>query len=310
MRTSFITDYKKLFNDIVDFTVDYIKSNNLQSAILGISGGIDSTVVAAILYEASRKLNVNKGEYFKFYGYSLPTDTTNKDEFYASNLVGNSFADEFEVHNIDNIATKIHEDFGISFDNDCLLGKETCFRRGNVKARLRMSYLYDRAKAHRGLVVGTDNWTEKLLGFSTIGGDDTADYMPLQNLWKTEVYGIAKYLLEMYKNQNAFDKAHAMQASIELAPQDGLGISNSDMEQIGAENYYDVDEILVKFEKYQWYINMGGDVSDKKRDEYFSDLIEKFGKSVCNNVIRRRTNNFKLNLPLEFVFDDGEYTDI
>lgn len=302
-------NYKNLFDSMVNFTFEYIKNNKLQSAILGISGGIDSTVVAVLLYEVGKKFeNEVKENIFKFYGFSLPTNTTNNKEYFVSTLVGNTFCRHsaytnpfFETININDLSVSI-SDFCLG--NKLYDGNNDRFRRGNVKSRLRMLYLYDKAKEHKGFVVGTDNYTEKLLGFSTIGGDALADYMPLQNLWKTEVYGLAKYLLEKYKIEENWAAVNAINESINLIPQDGLGISTSDMEQIGAKDYYEVDEILYQYEKYLEYLDMGG-----YEDRFDSIVIEPLvagnhKREVIDKVLNRRKNNFKLNLPLEFNYND------
>lgn len=307
-------NYEKLFNQMVNFTYDYIWENGLESAILGISGGIDSTVVAALLYEVSKKHNewfkslsdddIEKNNYntFLFYGFSLPTKTTHPTEYHVSQLVGNAFCryeecllPSFFTDNIDECANFISRFVRVQDKDGNVID---AFRNGNIKSRLRMVYLYDKAKEHNGFVVGTDNYTEKLLGFSTIGGDALADYMPLQYLWKTEVYGLANYLLEKYKKEENWGAVHAISESIKLIPQDGLGISTSDMGQIGAKNYYEVDEILYTFE------NLHVSLSTFMKSKEYSDLCNKFKKDVVDKVLWRRVRNFKLKLPLEFINDD------
>ena len=280
-------NYEELFNEMVDFTADYITKNGLRSANLGISGGIDSTVVAALLYEVRKKIHRENPDYiFGNFGYSLPTSTTYEGEYLVSTFVGNAFADIFETHNIELITSKMIIELQPSITD--------VFRRGNIKSRYRMVFLYDKAKENSGFVVGTDNYTEKLLGFSTIGGDALADYMPLQYLWKTEVYGLANYLKEKYIKEENWGAVNAINESIKLIPQDGLGISTSDMDQIGAKNYFDVDEILYEFEKMQ--VNL----SIFKMSSEYGNLCTKFTKEVVDDVLRRRVGNFKLNLPIEF----------
>ena len=281
-------NYEELFNEMVDFTADYIMKNGLRSANLGISGGIDSTVVAALLYEVRKKIHKENPDYiFGNFGYSLPTSTTYEGEYLVSTFVGNAFSDVFETHNIESITSKMIIELQPSIID--------VFRRGNIKSRYRMIFLYDKAKENSGFVVGTDNYTEKLLGFSTIGGDALADYMPLQYLWKTEVYGLANYLKDKYIKEENWSAVNAINESIKLVPQDGLGISTSDMDQIGAKNYFDVDEILYEFEdsilSYDAFVF----------SENYSKLCEKFTKDVVVDVIRRRVDNFKLNLPIEFI---------
>lgn len=233
-------NYSNVFNVLVDQLGGYITRNGLKSAILGISGGVDSTVVACIIREASIKYK------FEFLGYSLPTETTNKVEQNAADLVGSTICSKYLVNNIGYVANNfclyLLEQMPGCIDFKLSISEKLRF--GNIKSRCRMIYLYDYAAKNKGIVVGTDNYTEFLLGFSTIGGDALYDYNPISDLWKTEIYELAEYLRLYYVSKNEFGIAHAIDASIKLTPQDGLGISNSDMDQIGCKNYQEVDKIL------------------------------------------------------------------
>ena len=273
----------KVIDVIVNKLSDYFYKNNLHHVILGVSGGIDSTVVAILLYKAKEHLK-ELGFHFIIHGYSLPTSTTNPDELFVSTLVGHTFCDKFQVDNITGIAGNID-----NFLNSKLLPDS--FKSGNIKSRFRMMYLYNAAKDLKGCVVGTDNWTEKLLGFSTIGGDDTADIMPIQNLWKTEVYALANHFLVKYHEVEDYAKCHAIISSIQLAPQDGLGITNSDMDQLGAKDYYEVDKILYAY------------IVEKQPIE---EIVESFDVSTTYKIINRYNNNFKLKLPITITRDEFE----
>jgi NAD+ synthetase len=150
-------------------------------------------------------------------------------------------------------------------------------RLGNVKARLRMIHLYDLAKAYGGIVIGTDNYTEQVLGFSTIGGDALFDYCPIQKLWKTEVYELAYYYKKREIEMGNWAAVHALDESLEIKPQAGLGITASDMDEIGAPDYFAVDDVLYN-------------------DEHG---IEQPDKPYVETVLRRkRENAYKRNLPI------------
>ena len=83
-------NYSEILNKIIKETKDYIVNNNLKSMILGISGGIDSTVVAAICYEVSRQTGI------PLIGRSLPTKFNKEEEVTIAKLVGNAFCNDFE----------------------------------------------------------------------------------------------------------------------------------------------------------------------------------------------------------------------
>ena len=238
-------NYEKVFETLVRETKDYLHSNSLHAMVLGISGGIDSTVVAAICREVSDETGI------PFIGRSLPIKNKN-DEFSVSKLVGNAFCDDFKVVNLNYMCRHVIQAI---YDGEGTLG--TPISKGNIQARLRMIYLYNLAGINRGLVMDTDNLTEHNLGFWTIHGDE-GDFNPIGGLWKTEVYELAKYILRKYEGKmRSLDEGHfyeeedrlgamhkALIESIALTPTDGLGISNSDLEQIGAKSYKEVDDIL------------------------------------------------------------------
>lgn len=244
-------NYEKVFWTLVSETKKYLLDNNLKAMVLGISGGIDSTVTAAICYEVSKQTGI------PLIGRSLPIKNK-EDEFNTSRLVGEAFCDNFEVTNLYEVFNK----FLTLVDGDNLASlKRTPISDGNIQARLRMIYLYNLASIHNGLVMSTDNQTEYQLGFWTIHGD-VGDFDPLQDLWKTEVYGLAEWIQEDYllryqasiidreEDETFVKKSEAIKQSISLIPTDGLGISNSDLEQIGAKSYEEVDKILQNFSSY------------------------------------------------------------
>lgn len=276
-------DYKKAFDTMVEHGMDYIKNNNLKSVVLGISGGIDSTIVACIFNEVSVRLK-KEGKEFEFIGISMPTDTTDKKEFEISQMVLEAFCDYAITMDITSEAACMYGAINAHIFPPIFSSDTTSkYRRGNIKSRLRMIHLYDIAKAHGGIVLGTDNYTEYLLGYSTIGGDALFDYNPIQYLWKTEIYGLAEYLLYKYKKNrivkcypnSGHDKASALEASIKIPPQAGLGISTTDLEEIGAPSYEILDDIL----KYLVGVN--------KECHQDKDLIKVIEKRVNGNAYKR-----------------------
>lgn len=281
-------NYEKVFNTLVEETANYVTSNGLKAMVLGISGGIDSTVVAAICHEVSKKTGI------PLIGRSLPIKNKD-DEFSVSKLVGEAFCDEFKVFNLSNSykaslfdlcadAGLIKDCKGYDWywlsDLEELAGR-TPIANGNIQARCRMIHLYDIASIRKGLVMSTDNQTEYQLGFWTIHGD-VGDFDPIQDLWKTEVYRLARWICDYYtmmSDGEDVDKIQAIRESVALTPTDGLGISNSDLEQIGARTYYDVDRVL------QTLICKASPENDKLQDS----LEQELGREVVHKIIKRHT---------------------
>ena len=304
-------NYEHVFNILVDKTAEYVTSNNLKAMVLGISGGIDSTVVAAICHEVSKKTDI------PLIGRSLPIKNK-EDEFSVSELVGEAFCDEFKVFNLSNSykaslfdlcadAGLIKDCKGYDWywvsDLEELIGR-TPIANGNLQARCRMKHLYDIASIRKGLVMSTDNQTEYQLGFWTIHGD-VGDFDPIQDSWKTEVYGLANYLRDRYKSKalealhndykETCDKYRAMSyavySSCKLIPTDGLGISNSDLEQIGAKSYDEVDDILSRYIPFKEYRQKHGEPlhphDEMAESDCWSQLCARHGEDVVNKVWSR-----------------------
>lgn len=280
-------NYEKVFNTLVDKTAEYLTKNNLKAMVLGISGGIDSTVVAAICHEVNKKTGI------PLIGRSLPIKNKS-DEFDVSKLVGEAFCDDFRVVHLQDSFETILRDIVIEEDND----RQTPIANGNIQARLRMIYLYNLASIHKGLVMSTDNQTEYQLGFWTIHGD-VGDFDPIQDLWKTEVYELAKWISNRYKNiehhhtimTGAGSKSDAIELSIALTPTDGLGISNSDLEQIGAKSYDEVDDILSRYIPFKEYRQKHGEPlhphDEMAESDCWSQLCARHGEDVVNKVWSR-----------------------
>lgn len=304
-------NYEHVFNVLVDKTAEYVTSNNLKAMVLGISGGIDSTVVAAICHEVSKKTDI------PLIGRSLPIKNK-EDEFSVSELVGEAFCDEFKVFNLSNSykaslfdlcadAGLIKDCKGYDWywvsDLEELTGR-TPIANGNLQARCRMKHLYDIASIRKGLVMSTDNQTEYQLGFWTIHGD-VGDFDPIQDLWKTEVYGLANYLQDHYKSKalealrndykETCDNYKAMSCAIynscKLVPTDGLGISNSDLDQIGAKSYDEVDDILSRYIPFKEYRQKHGEPlhphDEMAESDCWSQLCARHGEDVVNKVWSR-----------------------
>ena len=252
-------DYKKFVENSRKWLANYIKANRLQSLVIGVSGGIDSTVSCAIASPVCKELGIS------LIGRSLPTTTNKPDENSAARLVGQAFCTDFKEVNISAECQKL------IYELELNEGDMSRLQEGNIKARVRMIYLRHLASLHKGVVIDNDNFTEWNLGFWTVGGDSPMDInLGLHYLWKTEVYKLASFLLE---EQNQSDTYQALLASIKLIPTDGNGVSSSDCEQFGLDNYEQVDDVL----KTMYYDPIGQKFTNEKElEEWNSKHTEEY----------------------------------
>ena len=265
-------NYQSTFNSSVTGVLDYMKKSGLKTLVLGISGGIDSTVCAAIGKEV-----VKRNPDINLVGVYLPSNSNTKEETEAALKVGNAFFIPGKFTEV-----SIQEKYELLKDWCCPVNKVS---KGNIKARLRMIYLRNLAATYNGLLLDTDNLSEHYLGFFTIAGD-VGDLSPIGELWKHEVFELATWIKD---NCSDIEK-EAISYSLALTPTDGNGVAEGgDLGQIAPSltDYYQLDEILMTYLEYK-----------KKPDEAnlfeFQKISDKYGESTVSEVIsRHKSSEFK-----------------
>ena len=170
-----MSKYQKLEMFLIQFLRDEVKKAGFEKAILGISGGVDSAVVAVLAQKAF-------GE--NFLGLILPASTSSRASFDDASSLCQKFNIRVEKIPIGPLVDTYFSD-----------KKEASkLRIGNFSARMRMSVLYDISARERALVLGTGNKSEILLGYGTIFGDLACAINPIGQLYKTEIFEFAVHL--------------------------------------------------------------------------------------------------------------------
>lgn len=159
---------------LVDFLRTEITRAGFSRAVVGLSGGVDSALACYLAAEALGPENV--------LAVRMPYQTSSPDSLeHAALVIGQTGVRELTVP-----ITPMAEPFLAAIPAD------QAVRRGNVFARLRMIVLYDRSAEFGGLVVGTGNKTEILLGYTTLYGDSACALNPLGDLYKTQIRQLAR----------------------------------------------------------------------------------------------------------------------
>lgn len=243
--------YKNFIEKIVDFLNAYAKKYK-KNFVLGLSGGIDSTVVAYILSKTDK--NIKK--IFVIMPYKELTPQEDIDDAIEISKILNI---PYKYIEIDEIAEKFKE----------ILKIEDKKNFGNIIARIRMTILYSIAQSNDGIVIGTGDKSEIMLGYFTKYGDGGCDLLPIGDLFKTQVRELAKYLKvpekiiakksspRLWKNQTAEDEIGINYEKIDLILKEILeGKSKEEILKNKNLNPADVEKILEMYKNSEHKRNM------------------------------------------------------
>jgi len=255
--------------NIRNYIENYVREAGLKSLVIGISGGLDSAVTAAIVQPVCKRNNI------KLIGVSIPLSSSTE-HIEQAEWVGKTYCDSFATMN------QLEEDGTHEMVEKSLFCLDTIVEnagfssfdkkvaQGNIKARLRMMSLYYMAGISNGAVLSTDNMSEGWLGFWTLHGD-VGDISPIQYIEKGwEEPEFAKIL-------------GVREDIITQAPSDGLSVTeeDSDEAQLGM-TYKEIGAIMFAYE------NMLPDDMNKEFKEKYMDIPKV--KEIIN---RHKRTQFK-----------------
>jgi NAD+ synthase len=237
---------------LTGFIKSEINRVGFTRAVVGLSGGIDSALSCVLAAEALGPENV--------LAVRMPYKSSSPESLEHAQMVIEQFGVQSKTVEITGMADAL-----ISHDPD--MSKT---RKGNIMARARMIVLYDQSEAFKGLVVGTGNKTEILLGYSTLWGDSASALNPIGDLYKAQVRQLARAL-------------GIPSVIVEKPPSADLWVGQTDENELGF-TYDDVDKLL--------YLLVDHRYSPEECIEVGFD--QTFVETV---VTRIRRNQFKRMLP-------------
>ncbi len=230
-------NYEKLVLNIQNWILNYVKSANAENIIIGLSGGIDSAVTAALCTKALGNKNV--------FGLSLPCGSLSQD-LEDAKLIAKSLEINFSVLDLNPVHEKFLSIFGPNI-------KKNNLASANLKPRLRMTalYFFGQSKGN-SLIAGTSNRAELAIGYFTKYGDGAADFEPLASLYKLEVRKLAKIL-------------NIPERIITKPPSAGLWTGQTDEGEIGLA-YDIIDDILYRIDYDINFNGLNGEDIQKVRE--------------------------------------------
>ena len=241
---------KEVHNELVEFLRENFKKAGFSKAVLGLSGGIDSALVAYLLRDALGKENV--------LAIMMPYKSSNPDSLNHAKLV-------IEDLGINSKTIEITDMIDAYFKNE---KEATSLRMGNKMARERMSILFDYSSKENALVVGTSNKTEIYLGYSTQFGDSACALNPIGDLYKTNIWDLSRYL----KIPNEL---------IEKKPSADLWEGQTDEQEMGL-TYKEADQVLYRM------LEENKKVEEVLTEGFNKDLVDNIVRRMNRSEYKRR----------------------
>ena len=241
---------KEVHSELVEFLRESFKKAGFSKAVLGLSGGIDSALVAYLLRDALGKENV--------LAIMMPYKSSNPDSLNHAKLV-------VEDLGINSKTIEITDMIDAYFKNE---EEATSLRMGNKMARERMSILFDYSSKENALVVGTSNKTEIYLGYSTQFGDSACALNPIGDLYKTNIWDLSRYL----KIPNEL---------IEKRPSADLWEGQTDEQEMGL-TYKEADQVLYRM------LEENKKVEEVLAEGFNKDLVDNILRRMYRSEYKRR----------------------
>ena len=241
---------KDIHNELVEFLRENFKKAGFSKAVLGLSGGIDSALVAYLLRDALGKENV--------LAIMMPYKSSNPDSLNHAKLV-------IEDLKINSKTIEITDMIDAYFKNE---KEASSLRMGNKMARERMSILFDYSSKENALVVGTSNKTEIYLGYSTQFGDSACALNPIGDLYKTNIWDLSRYL----KIPNEL---------IEKKPSADLWEGQTDEQEMGL-TYKEADQVLYRM------LEENKKVEEVLAEGFNKDLVDNIVRRMNRSEYKRR----------------------
>ncbi len=271
-------DLERTYLSIMTAIKNYFSKNGFKRAVLGLSGGLDSTVCAVLLADALGSENV--------LGVSMPSKLTSKESKSDAELLASNLGINFLEAPIKDFHDLFSNKFKEIFKNIPWEKYQNSFTQDNIQARSRAMILWGIANEYPStLPIATSDKSELYMGYATINGDMSGGYAPVCDVVKTKLFALARWMNENRKTKNAIPEA-----IIQKPPGAELAIDPKTGKTLLAEDalmpYEFLDEVIWRIENLNQTIKDMLSVEflyekkhalDKKQKQFW---LEKFFKRL------------------------------
>lgn len=254
-----LSDEEEVWSALVMGLGDYIRKNGFKSVALGLSGGIDSALVATLAVDAVGKENV--------YGVSLPSKYSSEHSLSDAKALATNLGIDYRVIEIEPVVQSF-----IAATRLAGVAEE------NVQARVRGTLLMGISNQEGHLILATGNKSELAVGYSTLYGDAVGGFAPIKDIFKVDVWRLAKWRNDLAKSRGEVapipDSSITKEPSAELRP----GQKDSD----SLPDYQLLDRLL------DIYVEKNGDAAEIIKAGFEKSLVERVITMVDRAEYKRR----------------------
>jgi len=254
-----LSDEEEVWSALVMGLGDYVRKNGFKSVALGLSGGIDSALVATLAVDAVGKDNV--------YGVSLPSKYSSAHSLSDAKALATNLGIDYRVIEIEPVVQSF-----------VAATKLTGVAEENVQARVRGSLLMGLSNQEGHLILATGNKSELAVGYSTLYGDAVGGFAPIKDIFKVDVWRLAKWRNEAAKSRG--EVAPIPENSITKEPSAELRPGQKDTDSL--PDYQLLDRLL------DIYVEKNGDAAEIIKAGFEKSLVDRVITMVDRAEYKRR----------------------
>ncbi|MFT7098625.1 MAG: NAD+ synthase [Rickettsiales bacterium] len=268
--------YQRIYNATIIALRDYVAKNGFKNVLIGMSGGIDSALVANIAVDALGSGNVKL--------VALPSKFNSEASMNDALEAARNLGVELDIINIENSVNALNQALEEQFE-----GAEKDTTEENIQSRIRGNILMALSNKFGNLLLSTGNKSEMAVGYATIYGDMCGAFNPIKDLYKTEVFAISKWRNENIPEISKYLKLNLIPENI-ITKEPTAELRDNQKDSDSLPSYEILDQILYQL------IEKQKSIKDVVRAGFGEELVVKINRLFLNSEYKRKQSVLGCNI--------------